>query len=127
MIITPPGIRSRYTRKFPILLEGKDLKLLSMPGISWIFLRLSKIRKSALDFTTSVSPCVVRPLKGSNFTYLLLPVRIYVSGSIMEKVRIHTRFIKLNQLLKWVNAAESGAEANHMIAEGMVRSMESRS
>ncbi|HHU48785.1 MAG: RNA-binding S4 domain-containing protein [Caldicoprobacterales bacterium] len=39
----------------------------------------------------------------------------------MEKVRIHTRFIKLNQLLKWVNAAESGAEANHMIAEGMVK------
>ena len=36
----------------------------------------------------------------------------------MKKVKIHTPFIKLNQLLKWTNAAESGAAANHMIAEG---------
>lgn len=39
----------------------------------------------------------------------------------MEKVKIHTEFIKLNQLLKWVNAAESGAVANHMIMEGLVK------
>jgi ribosome-associated protein len=39
----------------------------------------------------------------------------------MEKVKIHTEFIKLNQLLKWVSAAESGAAANHMITEGMVK------
>ena len=39
----------------------------------------------------------------------------------MEKIKIHTEFIKLNQLLKWINAAESGAAANHMISEGMVK------
>jgi ribosome-associated protein len=39
----------------------------------------------------------------------------------MEKVKIHTQFIKLNQLLKWVNAAESGAAANHLIGEGLVK------
>ncbi len=39
----------------------------------------------------------------------------------MEKVRIHTEFIKLNQLLKWVNAADSGAAANHMIMEGLIK------
>ncbi|MGI6569793.1 MAG: RNA-binding S4 domain-containing protein [Caldicoprobacterales bacterium] len=39
----------------------------------------------------------------------------------MEKVKIHTPFIKLNQLLKWVSAADSGAMANHMITEGMVK------
>jgi len=39
----------------------------------------------------------------------------------MEKVKIHTPFIKLNQLLKWVKAAESGAAANHMISEGIVK------
>lgn len=39
----------------------------------------------------------------------------------MDNIKIHTDFIKLNQLLKWANAAESGAAANHMIIEGMVR------
>jgi ribosome-associated protein len=39
----------------------------------------------------------------------------------MENIKIHTEFIKLNQLLKWVNAAESGAAANHMIAESLVK------
>jgi ribosome-associated protein len=39
----------------------------------------------------------------------------------MENIKIHTEFIKLNQLLKWVNAAESGAAANHMITESLVK------
>lgn len=39
----------------------------------------------------------------------------------MEKIKIHTEFIKLNQLLKWLNVAESGASANHMILEGLVK------
>ena len=39
----------------------------------------------------------------------------------MEKIKIHTEFIKLNQLLKLANAAESGGAANHMIREGRVK------
>lgn len=38
----------------------------------------------------------------------------------MDTIKIHTEFIKLNQLLKWVNAVSSGAEANHLITEGFV-------
>ncbi|HHY83279.1 MAG TPA: RNA-binding S4 domain-containing protein [Clostridiales bacterium] len=39
----------------------------------------------------------------------------------MKCIKIHTEFIKLNQLLKWANVAETGAAANHMIKEGLVR------
>jgi ribosome-associated protein len=39
----------------------------------------------------------------------------------MEHIKIQTEFIKLNQFLKWANAAESGAAANHMITEGLVK------
>lgn len=39
----------------------------------------------------------------------------------MDNVKIHTEYIKLNQLLKWANAVESGAQANHLITEGRVR------
>lgn len=39
----------------------------------------------------------------------------------MERIKIHTEFIKLSQLLKWANIAETGAAANHMIMEGLVK------
>ncbi|HCS72959.1 MAG TPA: RNA-binding protein [Clostridiales bacterium] len=39
----------------------------------------------------------------------------------MDKVKINTEFIKLNQLLKWVNVVDSGGAANHMIEEGLVK------
>jgi|LFRM01.1.fsa_nt_gb ribosome-associated protein len=39
----------------------------------------------------------------------------------MKAVEIRTDYIKLNQFLKWANIAYSGAEANRMIHEGMVK------
>ncbi|HZK34137.1 MAG TPA: hypothetical protein VFD33_02350 [Bacillota bacterium] len=30
-----------------------------------------------LDFITNVSPCIVRPINGDKYTYLLLPVRTF--------------------------------------------------
>ncbi|HZK34138.1 MAG TPA: RNA-binding S4 domain-containing protein [Bacillota bacterium] len=39
----------------------------------------------------------------------------------MDKIKINTEFIKLSQLLKWINIAESGAMASHMIGEGLVK------
>ena len=39
----------------------------------------------------------------------------------MEKIKINTEFIKLNQLLKWMNVVESGGVANHFITEGLVK------
>lgn len=40
----------------------------------------------------------------------------------MEKqtIKIHTEYIKLDQLLKFAGLAASGAEAKDMIADGMV-------
>lgn len=39
----------------------------------------------------------------------------------MKSIVIHSDYIKLNQFLKWANIAYSGAEANRMIHEGMVK------
>lgn len=38
----------------------------------------------------------------------------------MEEVNINTESIKLDQFLKWVNIAQTGGEAKHMIKEGIV-------
>ncbi|MCX7951231.1 MAG: RNA-binding S4 domain-containing protein [Clostridiales bacterium] len=39
----------------------------------------------------------------------------------MEEISINTEFIKLDQLLKWANIADSGAFAKMMIQNGDVK------
>jgi ribosome-associated protein len=39
----------------------------------------------------------------------------------MQEFQIHTEYIQLNQLLKLLNWAESGSEANGMIDSGLVK------
>lgn len=39
----------------------------------------------------------------------------------MEKVQIQTEYIKLDQFLKWVGAADMGSDAKMMILEGIVK------
>lgn len=39
----------------------------------------------------------------------------------MEEIQINTEFIKLDQLLKWVNIADSGAFAKIIIQNGDVK------
>ena len=38
----------------------------------------------------------------------------------MKKILIQTEFIKLNQFLKWAGIADTGGEADLIIAEGKV-------
>ena len=39
----------------------------------------------------------------------------------MEKVKISTEFIKLDQFLKWLAIVDSGSEAKQVILDGMVK------
>ena len=39
----------------------------------------------------------------------------------MRKIYIHTDFIKLSQLLKWSGIAGTGADANTMILDGIIK------
>lgn len=39
----------------------------------------------------------------------------------MEKVKITTEFIKLDQFLKWVGITNSGVEGKMMVQQGMVK------
>ena len=40
---------------------------------------------------------------------------------IIEKVKISTEFIKLDQFLKWIAAVDSGSEAKEVILDGKVK------
>ncbi|WP_069651073.1 RNA-binding S4 domain-containing protein [Caloranaerobacter ferrireducens] len=39
----------------------------------------------------------------------------------MKKIKIHTEYIKLDQLLKYVNIAETGGHAKILIKNGQVK------
>ena len=38
---------------------------------------LSEDEEIELNFSSNVSPCVVKPVEGDSYIYLILPVRIY--------------------------------------------------
>lgn len=39
----------------------------------------------------------------------------------MDKIKINTEYIKLDQFLKWANLVESGAEAKNFIKNGKIK------
>lgn len=77
MIITSNSESGQVYEEIPILQEGKDLDIAFNARYFMDMLKVIEDQEICMDFTTSVSPCVVRPIKGSNYTYLLLPVRVY--------------------------------------------------
>jgi DNA polymerase-3 subunit beta len=70
MIITSNSESGQVYEEIPILLEGKDLDIAFNARYFMDMLKVIEDQEMCLDFTTSVSPCVVRPIKGNNFTYL---------------------------------------------------------
>jgi DNA polymerase-3 subunit beta len=56
--------------------EGEDIEI----GFNGRFindiLRVISDEKIVMDFSTSISPCIIRPEEGDNYKYLVLPVRL---------------------------------------------------
>jgi ribosome-associated protein len=46
---------------------------------------------------------------------------MFCKGDIMEKVKITTEFIKLDQFLKWVGMVGNGSDAKTIIGAGEVK------
>jgi DNA polymerase-3 subunit beta len=65
----------------PVHIEGDGIEI----GFNARFindtLKAIKDEKIKMEFNTSVSPCIIRPLEGEKFVYLILPVRLS-SGNI---------------------------------------------
>ncbi len=77
MVITSNSESGQIYEEIPILLEGNDIEIAFNARYFMDMLKAIDDQEICLDFTTNVSPCVVRPIKGNNYTYLLLPVRIF--------------------------------------------------
>ncbi|HOB20569.1 MAG TPA: DNA polymerase III subunit beta [Candidatus Atribacteria bacterium] len=77
MVITSNSEAGQIYEEIPILLEGRDLEIAFNARYFLDILKVLDDQEICLDFTTNVSPCIVRPIDGDQYTYLLLPVRIY--------------------------------------------------
>lgn len=57
-------------------IEGKDIEIGFNPKYFIDALKVIEDEEIYIDFTTSMAPGVIRPMKGENFVYMILPVRI---------------------------------------------------
>lgn len=62
--------------EIPITLIGDELEIAFNAKFFIDVLRVLDCDEIFIDFTTNVSPCVVRPVQGESFLYLILPVRL---------------------------------------------------
>lgn len=77
LIITSNSEIGQAYEEMPVLMEGKEMVIAFNSKYFMDILKNVEDQEICIDFTTNVSPCVFRPLEGNDFTYLLLPVRIY--------------------------------------------------
>ena len=60
----------------PVYMEGRALNIAFNAKYLSDVLRVVKEDEILLDFISELSPCVIRPVEGDEFLYLVLPVRI---------------------------------------------------
>ncbi|MFU0801018.1 MAG: DNA polymerase III subunit beta [Xylanivirga thermophila] len=77
MIITSNSELGQAYEELPVILEGNDIEIAFNGRYLMEILRAIEDDEICMDFTTNINPCVIRPLEGENYTYLLLPVRLY--------------------------------------------------
>lgn len=56
--------------------EGNELKIAFNPKYLLDALKAVDDEKVNVDFTTSLSPCIINPISGDSFKYLILPLRM---------------------------------------------------
>lgn len=67
----------KVEENIPVELEGKDLEIAFNARYMGDVLKNVSQEAMYLCFNTNVSPCVIRPVEGEGFLFLVLPVRIY--------------------------------------------------
>jgi DNA polymerase-3 subunit beta len=77
IVITAASEIGTAREEVPAVVEGKELDISFNSRYFLDALRVIEDAEIMIDFTTAVSPCVVRPVEGDEYVYLLLPVRTY--------------------------------------------------
>jgi len=78
LVITSNSDIGRIYERIPIIMEGKNIEIAFNARYLLDVMRAIDDDEIVLEFTTSVSPGIIRPLEGDAYCYLILPVRLSV-------------------------------------------------
>lgn len=76
MIITSNAEVGDAYEELPVVMDGDELEIAFNVRYITDVLRVADEEELVMKFTTSVSPCLIDPVEGDAFTYLVLPVRL---------------------------------------------------
>lgn len=76
MIITSRSEEGNVKESIIITTEGENLDIGFNSKYLIDVLKVIDDESIRLEFNTAISPCLVKPIEGNNFTYLILPVRL---------------------------------------------------
>lgn len=77
VIVTSQGETSNFYEELPVELQGPGLEIaFNVRYVSDVVGAVAD-ENIAMHFTSPVSPCVVTPMSGDEYLYLLLPVRVF--------------------------------------------------
>jgi DNA polymerase-3 subunit beta len=76
MVITANSEIGRAHEELTAEVEGKELDIAFNAKYLTDVLKNIEAAEVLLDFNTNISPCVIRPVEGDGFLYLVLPVQI---------------------------------------------------
>lgn len=77
MTITANSELGDVFEEIPIYMEGNQLRIAFNARYLTDVLRAIQDEELLMDFITHLSPCIIRPVEGDAFLYLVLPVRLY--------------------------------------------------
>lgn len=79
LIISANSFAGRINEEMDVQINGEDIDIAFNPRFCMNILKCIPDDHVYMDFTTSISPCVIRPAKSEGFYYLIVPVRIYTN------------------------------------------------
>ncbi len=76
LILTSNAEMGMAYESIPVEIQGDDLEIAFNPKYLIDALRAIEDETVSIQFTTPLSPCIIRPIEGDAFQYLILPLRI---------------------------------------------------
>lgn len=67
----------KTNEEMEVQINGEDIDIAFNPRFCMNILKCIEDENIYMDFTTGISPCVIRPSQGEGYYYLIVPVRIY--------------------------------------------------
>lgn len=77
LTITANSMAGNINEEMDVQINGDEIEIAFNPKYCMNILKNIHDENVYMDFTTSISPCVVRPVQGDSYYYLIVPVRIY--------------------------------------------------